>query len=232
LAILCGGKMNRSDYGDYQANVHFALATIIQGITIALLGVAFAGLIQSVNWPQTGFLLLTSLQSLALAISFWYAFVMAYFHLFRVLRMTAVDHLVLSYVYFSIGLMQIVGFQFLENPRVWLTINCVLVITALFYAQFINFMVRREEKQQTQREEPLSGYLSIHAITKTLIVMLVITVILLLFWYVAPVLNTPLYAFVCLFVFAILIIIYNIAAVKNFQARLDHPNPTNLRNSS
>ena len=49
---------------DYQAEVHFALGAVIQGITVAALGSELAAVLREMPFPGTIWVFVTGLQSL------------------------------------------------------------------------------------------------------------------------------------------------------------------------
>ncbi len=61
--------------GEYQAQVHFALGAVIQGITVAALGNEIAAALRALPFPGAIWIFITGLQSLLLCIAFWYNFI-------------------------------------------------------------------------------------------------------------------------------------------------------------
>ena len=205
-----------NDHRELQADIYFTLATIIQGITVGFLGVTLAELIRNPTGIDVWLVLLTSLNSLILAVSFWYSFVIAYFFRFRMIKMTAVNHLVFAYFFFGLGLIQIVGFQFLDEPRIWLTINLISVIVTFVYSGFTKrytTYTASSEATEFLRGEP---------ITKFDIIGLVILMILLLLWYFIPILEDDFwYALFVLLMALLAFLRLNYSFVQLFQARLN-----------
>jgi hypothetical protein len=85
---------------------------------------------------MTIWIFITGIQSLLICVTFWYAFVMAYFSGFRTSILTASNHFVLASTYFVIGLLQLIAIQFLADPRLWLTLVLMLLAAALFSAWY------------------------------------------------------------------------------------------------
>lgn len=199
----------------YQAEVHFALATIIQGITITSLGEDIAITLRQWSHFNSMWIVVTAIASLLIAVTFWYAFVMAYFHRFRTVVMTASNHFWLALLYFCMGMLQIISFQFLDDPRTWLTINNVLVITVTTYLIYADRMTR------SMPSSPVVKLLNTEAQMSVALFGLPSSAVLTLLWWIVPQLATTTYAVVCLSTFIVVVATFNVVSVRVFQRRLD-----------
>jgi len=116
---------------DFQADVHFALGAVIQGITVAALGSEFADVLRSLPFPGAGWAFVTGAQSLLMCILFWYSFISNYYFAFRVIILTAKTHFAIAAHYLVLGLLQLIAIQFLTKPRLWMTFHALLVVATL-----------------------------------------------------------------------------------------------------
>lgn len=109
---------------NYQAEVHFALGAVIQGVTVAALGNELAAALKNLPFPGAIWVFVTGVQSLLLCIAFWYTFMNNYFFGFRVINLTARTHFLYATLYLILGLQQHIAIQFLAAPRIWMTSTC------------------------------------------------------------------------------------------------------------
>jgi hypothetical protein len=143
----------------YQAEVHFALGAVIQGITVAAMGSQLAAALRDLPIPGAIWVFVTGLQSMLLVIAFWYTFMNNYFFGFRVINLTAWDHLAHAVLYLLLGLLQLTAIHFLESPRLWLTFYLLLIAATLvggWITQHVT-VVRRKQIEEALNYDPGAG---------------------------------------------------------------------------
>jgi hypothetical protein len=119
-----------------QADVYLALATVIQAITLTGLGTEVVSILKDPQKPVTIWVILTGLLSLQFCISFWFLFVRDYFFGYRLINLTAQNHMVAASFIFILGFLQFIAFQFLADPRLWLTLVLAGVWLVLLHAWY------------------------------------------------------------------------------------------------
>ncbi len=135
--------MNASpeNHRNYQADVYFALATIIQAIILTGLG---NEIIQIIKRPIRGelvWVVITGIQSILICVSFWFYFVRDYFFGFRMIQLNAKNHFVLALTFFLTGLMQYIAFHFLNEPRKWLLFILISIAFVFLNSLYISASV-------------------------------------------------------------------------------------------
>ena len=200
---------------DYQAEVHFALATVVQAITIAALGSELVVALRDLQSPVSIWLFVTAVQSLLICITFWFAFIMAYFSGFRLVRLSAMNHFVLAATYFVIGLLQFMAIQFLAEPRLWLTFVLMLLAATLFstwYASHYIELVPLEGAGQAADTDPISRILVVVSLAAAACVVL---------WYAVPAIDTAVFRAISLSISGAGLLLLDVAAIRAFQQQLD-----------
>jgi hypothetical protein len=200
---------------DYQAEVYFALATVVQAVTITALGLQMVEAVRNIQTPGTGWLFFTGALSLLICVTFWYVFVTAYFSGFRLVQLSAANHFVLATTYFIIGLLQYMAIEFLNEPRTWLTCVLLLLAAALFSAWYTTHhirMVSRPHAEQAMAKDP---------VTPLLVIVFLVSTASLVLWYLVPGIDTTLYRVIALSVIGIGMILIDVLAVQVFQHQLD-----------
>ena len=201
---------------EMQASVYFTLGSVIQGITIAILGESVVDLVGNLQIT----IILATINSLLIATHFWFAFMMAYYYLFRIIRLNAKQHFWLSSSFFLIGLSQVVAFQFLNNARIWATISFVMLLMISFYlwsmARIIKKRITDPKILKVFHIEFTSFNRLAYGLTFAILMMLAL-------WYTVPSFNTELYSTIVLSFFMILLLLASFGgSINSFQARLDH----------
>lgn len=200
---------------NYQAEVYLALATVIQAITLTALGAEAGAALKNLPFPGSIWVLLTGLLSLNLCISFWYIFVRDFFFGFRVVNLTAVNHLVLASVIFLTGLLQYIAFQFLTEPRLWLTLvllSIAVVLLNTWYASRNLAIIAQAGVQEAFHYDP--GY-------KVFALLFCVALGCLALWYLVPGIDTPLFRGITLLVTGAALVHLNVSAVQVFQKYLE-----------
>ena len=201
--------------GEYQAQVHFALGAVIQGITVAALGNEVAGALRVLPFPGATWIFVAGLQSLLLCIAFWYNFMDNYFFGFRVANLTAKTHFFSATLYLILGLQQLMAIHFLDIPRLWMTFYVLLILTTFagsLIFQHAMLHVDDENVRQALDYDPGS---------RLFLVIFLILSILLILWYVLPGIDTSLFRAVVLSISGLHLIFFIIQGIKRFQRHLD-----------
>lgn len=199
---------------DYQAEVHFALGAVIQGITVAALGSELASALRSLSFPDILWVFATGLQSLLLCIIFWYTFMNNYFFGFRVINLTAKTHLFFAAFYLVLGLQQLIAIQFLDMPRVWMTFY-VLLIATMFVGSWATShvaVIKKKSVKQAMEYDPGSRAFN---------VCFILSAVFLLVWHLIPDIGTDLFQAAALIVSGMGLILFTIYYVRVFQKHLN-----------
>lgn len=198
----------------YQAEVHFALGAVIQGITVAALGGELAAALRELPFPGAVWVFVTGLQSLLLCIAFWYTFMNNYFFGFRAINLTARTHLIFAALYLTLGLQQLIAIQFLDMPRMWMTFYVLLIATTLLGSWTTSHvqLVSDEEMRKALNYDPGS-----RAFLSTFF----LSLIFLIAWYVVPDIDTDAFRAAALFVSGAGLLLFIIYYVRVFQRHLD-----------
>jgi hypothetical protein len=206
--------VSRGEKRGYQAEVYLALATILQGLTLTALGSEIVSTIRELEYPGILWVLATGLLSLMLCITFWYIFVRDYFFGYRAISLTAMNHLMLASAIFSIGFLQFIAFQFLEEPRFWLTLVllsiCVVFINSWYISRHIVF--DREDVREAIHYLPGSRIFT---------VLFLAAVVCLLLWYALPGIDTDWFRLITLAIVAGLLIRLIASSVRIFEKHLE-----------
>jgi hypothetical protein len=193
---------------EYQAEVHFALGTIIQGVTLAALGNEVAGMMRDVSLSEAGWIIATAVQSLFLCILFWYRFMDNYHSGFRMMRMTAGTHFMIAVLHILLGLQQLVAIHFLDTPRLWLTLYVLLIATTLAGSWISTRILRVQDHQPDQADDPASW---------PFLLTFFITLVLLVAWYVLPGSPPDVLGMAALFSSAIGILLFAVYSIQLFK---------------
>jgi hypothetical protein len=199
----------------YQAEVHFGLGAVIQGVTVAALGAEVASAIQEFVFPETLWILGTGLLSFILCLTFWVSFINNYFFGFRVVVLNARMHVLFSAQYLLLGLLQLMAIHFLANPRLWLTFFVLLFLVAILGSLFLyrNMVVIGDENVRKAIEyDPGANIFN---------GLFVLSLLLLIFLYIFPAINTPIFNAAALFAALLTLVVFNLNFLKVFQKHLD-----------
>jgi hypothetical protein len=198
----------------YQAEVYLALATILQGLTLTALGSEIVSAIRELEYPEILWVLATGLLSLILCITFWYIFVRDYFFGYRAVSLTATNHLMLAGAIFSIGFLQFIAFQFLEEPRFWLTLILLSLGVVFVNSWYISHHVvfEREDVREAIHYQPGN---------RMLIVLLLAALVCLVLWYALPGIDTGWFRLITLAIFAGVLIRLVASSVRIFEKHLE-----------
>jgi hypothetical protein len=204
---------------DYQAEVYLALGTILQAISLTALGVEVAGAVKHMSAPDLYWSLATGLLSLALCFTFWYIFVRDFFFGFRVITLNAANHFVLAAAIFTVGFLQFIAFQFLSDPRLWLTLVLLSIAVVFANSWYISHKVELIDQEEIRRAvlyDPNPLYF---------LVPLGIAAASLIGWYLIPGLDTGLFRSFVLLVTGTALIGLNINSIHIFQRHLETNSP-------
>lgn len=200
---------------NYQAEVYLALATVIQAITLTALGNEVVALLKNPEQVWSIWVLVTGLLSLQLCISFWYLFVRDYFFGFRVINLTAKNHMVMASFIFILGFLQFIAFQFLTEPRLWLTLVLIgigLVLLNAWYTTVNIEVIDREGSQEAmQLGRGSAGF----------VVLTLIAAACLVLWYAVPAFDSALFKAITLGITAAALILLDADAIRAFQNQLE-----------
>ena len=213
-------KYREGQVSELNANVYFTLGSVIQSFTIAVIGFSLVNIWQSSDSPHWPLVLLTAFNSLFFSVLFWFAFLMAYFYLFRIVNLRAKDHLLLSFTYFSIGFAQVVAFLNLANIRTWISIILAILIVASIEQGYMRGILRHQQSQSNKIQIML--YAEYRKLSTTINWATFILIVMVVLWYIIPTLNSDGYALVVLLSFALVLLIIASSAIKTFQFRLDN----------
>jgi hypothetical protein len=200
---------------DYQADIHFALGAVIQGVTVAGLGSELATALRNLPFPGAGWVLVTGVQSLLLCIAFWYTFMNNYVFGFRVLNLTATMHLQFASLYLILGLQQLIAIHCLDTPRLWMTLYVSLMATILIGAGITGRarVINRHEVQQALDYAPPGWW--------TFLVSFALSLACLIIWYAFPALDSTAFRVIALSSSGLGILLFIIYYVQVFQRHLD-----------
>lgn len=116
--------------------IYFGLTTVIQGITLAILGDSIIKF--GLSWPINWITWTMIIASFLLAITYWLELVMGYLYLFRVTYLSASNHIIATFFYFGIGLSQIIAFSSIDSPSIWLAAITSMAFLAALHNGFIH----------------------------------------------------------------------------------------------
>jgi cytochrome bd-type quinol oxidase subunit 2 len=199
---------------NYQAEVHFALGAVIQGVTIAALGNELAAALRNLPFPGAVWVFVTGAQSLLLCIIFWYTFMDHYFFGFRIINLTARIHFLFAAFYLILGLLQLMAIRFLDLPRLWMTFYVLLIATALTSSWLSSHatIIRKKAVRQALEYDPGS---------RAFLVTFLLSVGLLTAWYVVPTSDSDLFKTIALSVSGAGLVMFTIYSIRAFQRHLD-----------
>jgi len=199
----------------YQAEVYLALATIIQAITVTALGNELVVTIKNPQFPDLYWAFVTGLLSLLICITVWYLFIRDYFYGYRLVVMTAKNHLVFASAIFLLGFFQFIAFQFLTQPRLWLTLVIVGVLivflNSIYMSRAVTFVPKESAKEVVEVEMSSNLFL----------IMMFIATVGLVLWYLVPSIDTLLFRVVTLGAVGIGFLALDKGAIQSFQKHLD-----------
>jgi hypothetical protein len=200
---------------NFQAEVYLALATIIQAITVTALGNELVISIKNPQYPDLYWGFATGVLSLIICITVWFLFIRDYFYGYRLVIMTAKNHLVFASAIFILGFFQFIAFQFLTQPRLWLTLVIagvlVVFLNSIYMSRAVTFIPKESAKQVVELEMGSNLFL----------IMILIASIGLILWYIIPSIDTLLFRLITLGAVGIGFIALVIGAVNTFQKHLD-----------
>lgn len=200
---------------NYQAEVYLALATVIQAITLTSLGNEVVALLRNPQTDVSLWTVLTGLLSLQICISFWYLFVRDYFFGYRIINLTAKNHMVIASFIFILGFLQFIAFQFLTDPRLWLTLVLMgiglVLLNAWYTTGNIEVIDVKEAKEAMQFERGSTVF----------VLLTLVATVCLIGWYAVPALDSTLFRAITLGVTAAALIQLNVSAVRGFQNHLN-----------
>jgi hypothetical protein len=199
----------------YQAEVYLALATVVQAITLTAVGSDIVLALKELQFPDLLWVFSTGFLSLLLCISFWYIFVRDYFFGFRVLPLSALNHFFLAAVIFSVGFLQFIAFQFLQDPRLWLTLVLLSMGIVFLNSWYISHSILKtasEDIREAVTYDPGSRVFTI---------LLLAAVVCLVLWYLVPAIDTELFRGLTLLILGAALIQLNVSSVLNFQKHLE-----------
>jgi hypothetical protein len=163
----------------FQAKVHFALGTIIQGLTVGALASEVAGFARGSPAAGTGWFLAASTLSLCLCILFWFRFMDNYHFGFRVVAMNARAHLFLAVLHMLLGLQQLVAIGLLDAPRPWFTMYVMLVGTMLVGARLSSLLLEPDGDDAARALDDEPG-------ARGIFLSFTLSLVLLVAWYLWP----------------------------------------------
>jgi hypothetical protein len=199
----------------YQAEVYLALATVVQAITLTAVGSDIVLAIQELPFPDLLWVFLTGFLSLLLCISFWYIFVRDYFFGFRVVPLSASNHFFLATVIFSIGFLQYIAFQFLQDPRVWLTLVLLSIGIVFLNSWYISHSILKTAS------EDIRVALDYDPGWRAFTILYMAAVVCLALWYLVPAFDTDLFRGITLSIVGAALIRLNYSSVLIFQKHLE-----------
>ena len=198
----------------YQAEVHFALGTVIQGVTVAALGNEVVVALRSLPSPNGAWALVTGAQSLLMCIIFWYSFVDNYFFAFRVINLTAKTHFAFAVGYLVLGLLQLMAIQSLDQPRLWMTFYVLLIATTLAGSWLSSHVTIVDDVEVRQALEYDPG-------STAFLVTFLVSVGCLTVWYALPGFDTGLVRVAALSISGLLLIMFTVYYIRVFERHLD-----------
>jgi hypothetical protein len=197
-----------------QAEVHFTLGAVIQGVTVAALGNEIAAALRTLPFAGAGWVFLAGFQSLALCIIFWYTFMDNYYFGFRAINLRAAAHFVLATFYLVLGVLQFMAISFLDVPRMWMTFYVLLIAVTLLGSWFTSRLrvVNEEDIRQAMAYDPGSR---VFPFTFAL------AVIWLIIWYAVPQPTAPLFNGVGLAISGLGLVVFTVYSIRAFERHLD-----------
>jgi hypothetical protein len=198
-----------------QADVYLALATVIQAITLTGLGTEVVSILKDPQKPLTIWVMLTGLLSLQFCISFWYLFVRDYFFGYRLINLTAQNHMVAASFIFILGFLQFIAFQFLADPRLWLTLVLAGVWLVLLHAWYSTGNIQIVEAEGAREAIVMDQ-------GSNLFILLVLAAsACLILWYVVPGIDVALFRVIALGLTGAALVLLDLFAIEAFQKHLD-----------
>ena len=199
----------------YQAEVYLALATVVQAITLTALGSDIVLALKVLPFPDLLWVFFTGFLSLLLCISFWYIFVRDYFFGFRVVPLSASNHFFLAAAIFSIGFLQYIAFQFLQDPRVWLTLVLLSIGIVFLNSWYISHSILKAAS------EDIRVVLTYDPGWRAFTILYMAAVVCLALWYLVPAFDTDLFRGITLLIVGAALIRLNYSSVLIFQKHLE-----------
>jgi hypothetical protein len=199
---------------DFQADVHFTLGAVIQGVTVAALGNELAVALRALPFPGAFWVFATGMQSLLLCIVFWYSFMHNYQFGFRVINLNAKTHFAFAAFYLILGLQQVIAIQFLDVPRIWLTLY-VLMIASAFAGTWLSShvpVIDDKEVQEAMKYDPYAKFFPVSFILSVGCVIL---------WYAVPGIDTLLFRAIALSISGVGLVVFAIYYILVFQRVLE-----------
>jgi hypothetical protein len=135
---------------NYQAEVYLALGTVIQAITLTALGNELVVHLKNPQFTTLIWVFITALLSFLICVSFWFVLIRDFFFGARVFRMNAVNHFVLATTIFAVGFMQFIAFQFLDDPRFWLTLVVASLGIVMLHSWYLPRNIELPERADLQ----------------------------------------------------------------------------------
>lgn len=204
-----------SERRNYQAEVHFALGAIIQGIIVAALGDEVAGILRTQSLLESIPVFFAAAQSLLICIIFWYRFMDDYFFGFRVIVMTANTHFFFACLYLVLGLQQLVAIRFVDVPRAWMALYVLLIATTVLGSRLLSSRARiidREGVREALDYDPGS---------KMFLVTYIVAVLCLLAWYAIPGVGVFWFEMAALSVSALGLVLLAVSSIRMFRRHLE-----------
>ncbi|MCL4858309.1 MAG: hypothetical protein KJZ93_02835 [Caldilineaceae bacterium] len=199
---------------NFQAEVHFALGAVIQGVTVAALGNELARALRDLPFPGAIWVFVTGAQSLLLCIAFWYTFMNNYFFGFRVINLTAKTHFLFATLYLILGLQQHIAIQYLGAPRLWMTLYVLLISTVLagsWVSSHVTVVDQQGARQAFDYDPGSKAFLSAFLLALGAV----------LVWYAAPDVDGVLFRSIALCISGAGLILFVIYSIRRFQRHLD-----------
>jgi hypothetical protein len=203
------------DKRNLQADVYLALATVIQAITLTGLGSELVAILKDPHAPVTIWVILTSLLSLQFCISFWFLFVRDYFFGYRLINLSARNHMVAASFIFLLGFLQFIAFQFLADPRFWLTL-----VLAGVWLVLLNAWYTSRNIQIVEAEGAREAIVMDQGSNLFILLVLAATACLIL-WYAVPGIDTALFRIITLGLTGAALVFLDLFAIEAFQKHLD-----------
>ena len=198
---------------NYQAEVHFALGTIIQGVTVAALGDEVATALRSLPFEGAPWVFLTGVQSLLLCILFWFTFVDHFFFGFRVIRLKAQTHFMFAVFYLILGLLQLIAIRFLDIPRLWMTVYLLLIATTSIGSWLLSRVTLLHEEGARSALEYNPG-------SKVFVLTFFLSLGFIIAWYALPGLESDVFRAAALFTSGIGLVLFAVYSIRVFQQHL------------
>ncbi len=200
---------------NYQAEVHFALGAVIQGIIVAALGDEVASVLRTQSLLESIPVFFAAAQSLLICIVFWYRFMDDYFFGFRVLVMTANTHFFFACLYLVLGLQQLVAIRFVDAPRAWMTLYVLLIATTVLGSRLVS------ARAQIINEAGVRAALDYDPGSKMFLATYVASVLCLVLWNVIPAVNVVWFHMLALTISAVGLVLLAVFSIRVFRRHLD-----------